>query len=250
MLFTEARFAVFMVTVFLVSWLLVFRTNLRKLFLALAGILFYMCWSPKYVLLLVGAMVLDFVCGLQMVRFSPGTWQRRAWIAASLTGNLGMLFTFKYYGSAGTSLEILAGWAGVDLSLPAAHLVLPVGISFFTFQTMSHTLDVYFRRIQPTRSFLDFATFVAFFPQLLAGPIVRASVFLPQLGRRPSLDGDTAGRAVYRTLLGLAKKVAVADFIGASLVDRVFESPDMFSSLEVLLACYGYTLQIYCDFSG
>ncbi|MCA9056776.1 MAG: MBOAT family protein, partial [Planctomycetaceae bacterium] len=129
---------------------------------------------------------------------------------------------------------------GIDASYDALQIVLPVGISFFTFQAMSYTIDVYREKLQPAPHFLDFALFVTFFPQLVAGPIVRAHQLLPQMDRLPPLDRRLAADGLFRIVIGLFKKIALADLLAHVIVDRVFEAPGRFSGLEVLLAVYGY----------
>jgi D-alanyl-lipoteichoic acid acyltransferase DltB (MBOAT superfamily) len=161
-----------------------------------------------------------------------------------------MLCLFKYADFGIGAVHDALALAGVEGSRPYLGLVLPVGISFYTFQTLSYTIDVYRGHIAPTRSLLDFATFVSFFPQLVAGPIVRAGELLPQLAKPPSLRVAQAGDGLYRILKGMAKKVLVADFLAANVVDRVFDNPGGYSSSEVLVATLAYTCQIYFDFSG
>lgn len=250
MLFNSSSFAVFFLAVFLVSWLLVYRLGWRNFFLGLASLFFYMCWNPTYVLLILLSSAIDFTAGLAIHNRQDAAVRKR-WLVYSLAGNLGILFFFKYFGFATSSLETLGHLVGLELHLPALHLLLPVGISFYTFQSMSYTLDIYQRKLEPTRSLVGFLMYVAFFPQLVAGPIVRARDFLPQLDQSPSLSSSEMGEAVFRIMVGLVKKVIISDFLAVNLVDRVYESPDMYSSLEILLGgVYGYSLQIYCDFSG
>ena len=138
----------------------------------------------------------------------------------------------------------------LHLGVPRLHLILPAGISFHTFQSLSYTIDVYRGRLRATRSVLSFATFVLFFPQLVAGPIVRAQDLLPQLAELPELELSAATSGLFRIVVGLFKKIALADTLALAIVDRVFEAPERFSGLEVLGGVYGYALQIYLDFSG
>ncbi|MCA9582729.1 MAG: MBOAT family protein, partial [Myxococcales bacterium] len=133
---------------------------------------------------------------------------------------------------------------------PYLDVLLPVGISFYTFQTMSYTIDVYRGTLKPAPSLLKFAVFVTYFPQLVAGPIVRASEFLPQLEHRPRLDRDRASRGLFLIATGIVKKIAIADYLSINLVDRVFQNPAGYTAPEVIVALYGFTMQIYCDFSG
>jgi len=171
-------------------------------------------------------------------------------LSVSLAGNLGMLGYFKY---ASFLLEVTSEVAhlwGVPIRVPSLHLALPIGISFYTFQSMSYTIDVWRGRIQAERSLLRFAVYVAFFPQLVAGPIVRPAEFLPQLRAPARVDIDDVNFAIYRIGKGLFKKVVLGDLIAANFTDLVFATPTRYSSLENVIALYAFTLQIYADFSG
>ncbi|MGB0680856.1 MAG: MBOAT family O-acyltransferase, partial [Polyangiales bacterium] len=174
----------------------------------------------------------------------------RLWLGLSLMSNLGLLFTFKYFNFAAEVLTQTLALGGWQLSLPTLQALLPVGISFYTFQTLSYTIDVYRGRLEPTRNLLHFAVFVIFFPQLVAGPIVRASEFLPQLRARARLATGQVSGGLFLIATGLVKKVAIADYLSVNLVDRVFDQPEGYTAVEVVLALYAFTLQIYCDFSG
>lgn len=133
--------------------------------------------------------------------------------------------------------------------LPLA-LILPVGISFFTFQSLSYTIDIYRREVEPLRRFTDYAFFVLFFPQLVAGPIVRARDFIPQMQEKVKITQEMFGRGVFLIGTGLFKKAVISDYISINFFDRIFDTPQLFSGVENLMAVYGYALQIYCDFSG
>ena len=248
MIFSTAEFAVFFVAVFFLTWALADRVRSRNIFLGAASLFFYSCWSPLYLGLILFSVVSNFYAARAM---APAEGRRRKiWLWVGVASNLGILFAYKYLGFATSSLQMLMEALELGIQVPYIKLVLPVGISFYTFQSMSYTVDVYYRRFKPTESLLEFLTFVSFFPQLVAGPIVRARDFLPQLKVQSKLTDAQAGEAIHRILLGLVKKVAISDYIAVNLVDRVFENPAMFSSVEVLVAVYGYALQIYCDFSG
>ena len=136
--------------------------------------------------------------------------------------------------------------------MPAAYLkvLLPVGISFYTFQSMCYTIDVFQKKLEPVKNFLHFATFTVFFPSLVAGPITKAQQLIPQLQARPRLTAELVGNGTFLIVKGLVKKIVFADFLALNLVDRVFDNPQAFTSVETLIGLYGYTLQIYCDFSG
>ena len=249
MIFSSPQYAVFLVAVFFVFWSLARLRALRTLFLLAASYYFYASWNPYYLGLIFLSSNVDFFVGLELGMEQRE--RRRRWLLAlSAATNLGILCAFKYFNFFSDSVVSLAGWLG--LSLPEAHLrvLLPVGISFYTFQSMSYTIDVYRRRLAPEQSYGRYLLFVSFFPQLVAGPIVRASHLLPQLARRPRLTNEQGSLGLLLVLVGLVKKVAIADYLAVNLVDRVFDFPERFGSLEVLAGVYGYAFQIYCDFSG
>ena len=249
MLFNSFEYVVFLVVAFSLFWAIARAKLWRTVLLLFASWLFYMSWNATFIVLIVASTTLDYLVGLGLARWSRAA-VRRGLLGLSLVGNVGLLCLFKYADFGIGAVHDALALAGVEVSRPYLGLVLPVGISFYTFQTLSYTIDVYRGVIAPTRSFLDFATFVSFFPQLVAGPIVRAGDFLPQLEKPPSLDVARASDALYRILTGMTKKVLVADYLAASFVDRVFENPGGYSSAEVLVAALGYTCQIYFDFSG
>ena len=226
------------------------RTRWLRLALLLgASCLFYMAWRPEYIVLIAGSTALDFFVGHQ-IHATENARRRRAWLSLSLLGNLGLLFTFKYYNFFAIELSEGLQWMGIPISLPFLEAALPVGISFYTFQTLSYTIDIYRKRLEPTHSFVEFACFVTYFPQLVAGPIVRATELLPQLQREPSLSPERSSKGLFLIATGLIKKVAIADILATSLVDRVFEQPELFTATEVVVALYAFTMQLYCDFSG
>ncbi len=224
------------------------RTLGRVLVLFVASSLFYQAWASampgpyRYLLaVLVGTIVLDYYLAL-WIEATEHPLARRALVIVSLCSNLGILAFFKYTDFFTQDV----------LHLPVArlNLILPAGISFHTFQSLSYTIDVYRKQLRATRSPVQFATFVLFFPQLVAGPIVRAQDLLPQLGDLPALRLEAATRGVFRIVVGLFKKIALADTLALAIVDRVFENPERFSALEVLVGVYAYALQIYLDFSA
>lgn len=220
----------------------------RIVILFVASALFYHAWAAampgpyRYLLaLLLGTIVLDYYLGIWIER-SDAPGRRRALVIVSLCSNLGVLVFFKYADF--VSHDVLR------LDVPRLDLILPAGISFHTFQSLSYTIDVYRRQLRATRSVVSFATFVLFFPQLVAGPIVRAQDLLPQLAELPALELEAATAGLFRIVVGLFKKIALADTLALTLVDRVFEAPDHFSAVEVIAGVYGYALQIYLDFSA
>ena len=251
MQFNSQLFLVFLVVVVLASWAMARKASLRLVFLLLASWLFYMSWDPRFVALIFASTLLDFVAA-RAIEDAPkeAVGRRKAWLWLSLVGNLGVLGYFKYPNFFLQSAVSAAAGVGFELPIPVYDIVLPVGISFYTFQTLSYTVDVYRGQIPAERSLLKFALFVTFFPQLVAGPIVRAVDFLPQLHRTIHLNADDVGHGLFRIARGLVKKVVVADHLAVNLVDRCFSNPGVYSSAELMVALYAYTMQIYCDFSG
>lgn len=218
----------------------------KKLFLLIASYVFYMWWNPAFILLIVFSTLLDYTIGHFLSTTSTPS-RRKLYLIFSLAGNLGLLGIFKYFNFFSDNLFLILQLFGYAPNWTSLNIILPVGISFYTFQTMSYTIDVYRRAMEPTKSPLDFALFVAFFPQLVAGPIVRAADFLPQLRKSTSLSctPDT----FFLILRGLIKKVLIADNL-SSFVDPIFAAPTTWPSLVLLLATVSFSVQIYCDFSG
>jgi len=192
--------------------------------------------------------VTDYTVG-RLLGVTAELRRRRALITTSVVVQLGILGFFKYAGFFSESLQGLLGRFGIALPRLALDVVLPVGVSFYTFQSLSYTIDVYRGRIGPARNFLDFALYTAFFPQLVAGPIERAGHLLPQIFERRTLTGEAIGTGAWLVLWGLFKKVVIADNL-ASLVDAVYDPASHPTGVEVLLASYAFAVQIYCDFSG
>ncbi len=244
MIFTTPEFVAF--GLLLTLAFAVLRGTPRRLLLLLASYAFYGAWDVRFLALLGGSTLLDFFVA-RAVHDAEGSRRRRLlWV--SVIGNLGVLGVLKYYGFfVDSARELLAG-LGLSISPPVLELVLPVGISFYTFQTLGYTIDVYRGKQEPTRSLLDFANYVSFFPQLVAGPIERASRLLPQLSRIGERGrGDASGWGFIA--LGVFKKVAIADNLGG-LVDAAYADPGVTYAPMLLLGTYAFAVQIYCDFSG
>ena len=250
MAFNSLDYGIFLVVVFLVYWLLARAGALRILFLLVASWVFYAASNPYFIFLIFASTVTDYVAGWQMTRHDDSPARRKLWLIISLVVNLGLLGVFKYSNFFYESFVSVANAAGADLTFTRLDILLPAGISFYTFQTMSYSIDVYRRKCPAELNFTRFAFFVGYFPQLVAGPIVRAVDFLPQIGRRPYLTSQQASRAMWLIAVGLFKKVAIADYLGVNLVERAFDTPDVLSSMDVLLGLYGYTMQMYMDFSA
>ena len=249
MLFQTPTFGLFLVVVVVVATLLDKRAKLHQGFLLLASWLFYASWDARFLGLILFSTILDYSIGLAIPR-ARSQRGRKALLIVSLVGNLSVLGLFKYFDFFIDNLNRLLQGLGFEASLPLLHLILPVGISFYTFQTLSYTIDIYDGTLEPRKSIVQFALFVAFFPQLVAGPIVRARQFLPQLDRRPEYDQEVTGTGIYLILKGLVKKVVFADVIGSYLVNPVFADPAGHPGFWVLLAAWGFRFQIYGDFSG
>ncbi len=249
MLFHSTLFGVFFVSVFAGFWLLHRWRTARVLLLLSASYLFYMGWSAPFALLIVFQTAFDYVVALWLTRVDDAR-RRKLLIASSVVVNLGILAIFKYYDFFAESLVEFLGWLGLSAPLPVLNLVLPVGISFYTFHTLSYTLDVYYRRIEPARNLFEFALAVVFFPQRVAGPIVRAAQFLPQLDVTPRYRVEQVRSGLLQFFCGLFKKVVIADVLARTLVDSAFAHPDEASGFHLLLAIYAYAFQIYGDFSG
>ncbi|MEM8609648.1 MAG: MBOAT family O-acyltransferase [Myxococcota bacterium] len=251
MLFSSLDYIVFLGLAVAGFWLLGGHRQLRMVFLFLASCLFYMAWHPAYIVLILGSTVVDYVVGARIFA-TQNPKARKRWLIVSLVTNLGLLGVFKYFNFASqATADILHAVFGITIEHPPfLDVLLPVGISFYTFQTLSYTIDIYRGKLEPTRNFFQFAVFVTYFPQLVAGPIVRASELLPQLSRDISLRTSQVTQGLFLIATGLVKKVAIADYLSVNLVDRVFYQPALYTSAEVVIALYGFTMQIYCDFSG
>jgi len=250
MLFNSLEFGVFLTLVLALYFAIPAPLDrVRKGLLLVASYVFYGSWNPYFLLLLLGSTVLDYNVGRWMAAASSASG-RRALLILSLAGNLGVLGFFKYGGFVLDQIHALEGLLlAAPQPAPQWDFLLPVGISFYTFQTLSYSIDVYRGQQKVCRSFLDFALFVSFFPQLVAGPIVRSKEFLPQLESRRTVRPSAVEMAMVRIGLGLFKKVVLADTLG-EYVDTVFGDPGSFGTPNVLLAIYGYAYQIYFDFSG
>ena len=216
----------------------------RLLYVTAFSLFFYYKSSGWYFLLLVFSTIVEYHFA-RWIADSSTQSRRKLLLTLSLLVNLGMLFYFKY-----TNFFLGGYQALTGQPVPVLHVLLPVGISFYTFQTLSYTLDVYRGQLAPLRNISDFAFFVSFFPQLVAGPIVRASEFIPQIPRSPFISRADMGRAVVLIAAGLFKKAVISDYLSLNYVDRIFDNPGLYSGIENLLGVYGYALQIYCDFSG
>ena len=216
--------------------------------LLLCSYYFYMCWRAEYIVLVLFTTVLDYLVALGMSRLEDDRRRRRL-LLLSLGANLGLLFAFKYFNFLNRSLAGLAAGIGWDYPVPSLHVILPVGLSFYTFQAMGYTIDVYRRRVEAVRHLGHYALFVAFFPQMVAGPIERAGHLIPQIVRDHRLEAARVRRGLEQIGWGLFKKVVVADR-AALYVDAVYNNVSHHDGLSYLLATYLFAIQIYGDFSG
>lgn len=244
MIFSSGLFLFLFLGFSLVYVLLQKHTSARLLFVSAFSYYFYYKSSGFYFFLLGIVTVSDFLLARRMER-TETPWKRKLLVTVSLCINLGLLCYFKY---TNFFYEMLAPlWNG---SFQPLDIFLPVGISFFTFQSLSYTLDVYRRDLKPLDHLLDYVFYVSFFPQLVAGPIVRARDFISQIRQPLVVTNEMFGRGVFFIVSGLFKKAVISDYISVNFVERIFDNPGLYSGLENLMGIYGYALQIYCDFSG
>ncbi|GAA0873816.1 MBOAT family protein [Wandonia haliotis] len=262
MIFTRFSFWGFFIIAYAVYAIVYKKIALRNGYLFLISLFFYYKTSEFFFFLLLFSTVTDFYIGNAVYRSTSK--RKRLWLVVlSVTINLGVLVYFKYayfftesYNQVfHTDYEVfnhLAHWSNewLGTGFDVNKIILPVGISFFTFQTISYTVDIYRERIQPVKNLIDFGFYVSFFPQLVAGPIVRANEFVPQIYQPYSISKRVFGMAVFLILNGLVKKMVLGDYIAVNFIDRVFDNPGMYTGFESMLALFGYSLQVYCDFSG
>lgn len=262
MIFTTPAFWIFFLFVLGIYGILHKKLNIRNLYLFLISLFFYYKAGGLFLFILLFITVVDYTCGILISR-SQKVASRRFFVLVSLISNLGLLGYFKYTGFFvstvntifGAHLKVYDLLSGLSNSLlgtsfDVSYIIIPVGISFFTFQSLSYIFDIYRRKMAPVRKITDFGFYVSFFPHLVAGPIVRASVFIPQIYQEFRLNRQEFSHASFMILKGLIKKIIIANYIAVNLVDRVFDIPSVYSGFENLMAIYGYGLQIYCDFSG
>ncbi|ARP98522.1 MBOAT family O-acyltransferase [Pseudorhodoplanes sinuspersici] len=249
MLFPTLTFALFFIAVFTLAWILQPHAEPRKMLLLAASYLFYGWWDWRFMALLAGSSVANYLGGLLLGRTKED--RSRRWIvAAMVAANLAVLGFFKYYGFFLDSLTDLLLKFGLQRDMPFLEIILPIGISFFTFQGISYVVDVYRGHVKPVSSPIDLFLYISFFPQLVAGPIVRGSDFLPQLSKPPQLTRVVAIYGFILILAGMLKKTVVAHYLAVDLVDPVFVDPTSASSADLVGAHYAYAIQVYCDFSG
>ncbi len=244
LLFNSALFLFLFTGVMIVYGLLRKKGVARILFVTAFSYYFYYKSSGLYFFILLFISVSDFLIG-HAIRRAGTRSGKRWWVALSLIVDLGILFYFKYTNFLFQTIADL--WGG---PFDPFDIILPVGVSFFTFQSISYVIDISRGRIQPLKNWFDYNFYLSFFPQLVAGPIVRARDFIPQIHQKPFVSKEMFGRAVFLIVGGLFKKAVISDYISVNFVDRIFDNPQLYSGIENLAGVYGYALQIYCDFSG
>ncbi|HEV2775769.1 MAG TPA: MBOAT family protein [Solirubrobacteraceae bacterium] len=248
MVFPTVQFAVFFPIVLALSWALMRRQGIWKPFMLAMSFLFYAAADPKFCIMLAG-MILGNQAAAQLIFRSEDARRRKLIVIVAVAADLLTLGVFKYYGFFATEINALMEKAGLGLPVPLAAIALPVGISFITFQAISYVVDTYRRLIEPATT-MDVGLYLSFFPHLVAGPIVRAREFIPQLQSPRDPKKVAVGAGVALILLGLVKKVAIADYLAREIVDPVFGVPQAYSAPDAILATYAYAVQIFCDFSG
>jgi D-alanyl-lipoteichoic acid acyltransferase DltB (MBOAT superfamily) len=248
MIFASKAFFIFLPTV-LVLYHVLQRRSHKYGFLLAASWLFYAWISPQYLWVIILCTVIDYFAALK-IEATESDRGRKRWLALSITANLGLLFAFKYTMFAYDNAVSLAQLCGMDVHDRTWSILLPLGISFHTFQGISYTVDVYRREVKAVRSFLDYAFFVSFFPQLPAGPIVRAAEFLPQMATPPTPTAKQFAEGLHFFILGLFKKLFIADQLDLLFVTPVFSDPGAYDPAAHRWACIAWAAQIYCDFSG
>ena len=246
MVFNSIHFIAFFLVVYAVYRTLPHRP--QNVFLLMASYYFYAAWDWRFLGLLIGSTVVDYFCGLYIAR-QHTTARRRAALMLSLAFNLGALGFFKYFNFFATSLRGMFGALGWRLDFVTVEVLLPIGISFYTFMTISYVIDVYRREIEPCRRFVDFALFVAYFPHLVAGPILRASMLIPQIARPRAVTRLQLQEGLWLIAFGYFQKVYVADNL-AHVVDHAFRAGGDPAGLEVVLATWAFAFQILGDFAG
>jgi len=262
LIFTQLYFWVFFAIVLAIYSFIYKDKAVRNAYLFFVSLFFYYKTSGFFFFILLFSTLTDFIIGKKIGKTSSDT--KKKWlIASSIFINLSLLVYFKYAYFFVENINVLLGTHFVPVNYFAQFtnvflgthfefdkILLPVGISFYTFQTISYSIDIYRGKIKPVKNMLDFGFYVSFFPQLVAGPIVRAADFIPQLYQKYQLSKEDFGRAVFLILNGLIKKMVIGDYIAVNLIDRVFDNPLHYTGFENLMALYGYSLQVYADFSG
>ncbi|TXE04818.1 MBOAT family protein [Gelidibacter salicanalis] len=248
MLFNSVEYLVFFPVVFIIYWLLKDRYKRQNMLLLISSYIFYGWWDYRFLSLIIFSSFLDYFVGLK-IEVAQGKKNKQRWLMVSLISNLGLLGIFKYYNFFASSFANSMSTIGWDVNDLTLNIILPVGISFYTFQTLSYSIDIYRGRINATKNMVAFFTFLSLFPQLVAGPIERASNLIPQIERKRMLNNALIKNGVFQIIIGLFRKVAIADNLGV-YVDSVYANYDLHNGSTLLIATLFYAFQIYFDFSG
>ena len=249
MLFNSFSFAVFLPIVFILYWFATRgSTKLQNILLLVASYYFYACWDYRFLFLLIFSTLLDYYTGLKMSG-APDRKRKRVWFWLSIVVNLGFLGVFKYYNFFAESFAVALASIGLQVNVTTLNVILPVGISFYTFHGLSYVIDIYYDRIKAERNFIDYSVFVSFFPLLVAGPIERATHLLPQIKTKRQFDYTKAVDGLRQILWGLFKKIVIADNC-ADYANAAFNNYSDQSGSTLVLGAIFFAFQIYCDFSG
>ncbi len=247
MLFNSLAFIVFFILVFVLYWSIPSKyVRIQNILLLIASYVFYGWWDWRFLSLILFSTIVDYFLGLKIYNAKA---KAKTYLVLSICTNLGLLGIFKYFNFFIESWVELWKIFGYDMPISTLNIILPVGISFYTFQTMSYSIDIYRKELKPTRDFISFATFVSLFPQLVAGPIERASNLIHQIEEKRYWTHKRLQDGIFQISIGFFRKVVVADSIGA-LIDTIYNSPDVHNSSSILMAVILYSFQIYFDFSG
>jgi alginate O-acetyltransferase complex protein AlgI len=249
MLFNSIDFAIFLPIIFILYWFIT-NKNLKSqnLLIVLSSYIFYGWWDWRFLSLILLSTVIDYLIGINLSKQESQT-KRKILLWTSILVNLGFLGFFKYYNFFLDNFITAFSFFGTNINANSLNIILPVGISFYTFQTLSYTIDVYKRKLEPTKDFIAFSAFVSFFPQLVAGPIERATNLLPQFYTKRSFDNKNAMIGIRQIVWGLFKKVVIADTC-AQYANEIFNTYEIYSSTTLIIGAVCFTFQIYCDFSG
>ena len=249
MFFNSIDFAIFLPIVFLLYWFVANKNlKLQNILLLIASYFFYACWDYRFLFLLIFSTLLDYFTGIKMDEATkPG--RRKFWFWLSVLVNLGFLGIFKYYDFFAASFAESLSHLGIKTNFWVLNIILPVGISFYTFHGLSYVIDIYQKRIRAERNFIDYSVFVSFFPLLVAGPIERATHLLPQIKKERHFDYSKAVDGLRQILWGLFKKIVIADNC-AEYANAIFNNSAAFSGSTLVLGAFFFAFQIYCDFSG
>ncbi len=246
MLFNSFQFFIFFPLVTILYFIIPYK--FRWLLLLTASCYFYMAFIPYYILILAGTIVVDYIAGI-VIETAATKKKKKLFLIISLIANIGILVVFKYYNFFLQELELATAYLGIKMNIPFLSIVLPIGLSFHTFQAMSYTIEIYRGNFKAEHHFGIYALYVMFYPQLVAGPIERPQNILPQLRKKNDIEYGRISSGLKTMLWGFFKKIVIADRLGV-LVNSVYDMPEAYDSVSLLLATYLFAFQIYCDFSG